>query len=107
MSSEMELPVGDAGGMSTSSSLSLSSRRLDLSTAWPSLDFCDVFLRLAVPELSMWVTSPGSSSLEMVELQSEVTVRLDSGRSEKEPGGLRQAQVRLVAMEGYMKLPGS
>ena len=54
-SSEIELPVGDIGG----------SRFLEL-----------------FRELSRWVTiSAGSSSLEIVELHSDVTVRLEFGRS--------------------------
>jgi hypothetical protein len=55
-SSEIELPVGDIGG----------SR------------FFELFR-----EFSRWVTSAGSSSLEIVELHSDVTVRLEFGRSEK------------------------
>ena len=78
ISSEIELPVGEIGGSNeTSSSL------LTLSPLLMLLDFCCVEDVFRNELFSRWVTSAGSSSLEMVELHSEVTVRLDSGRSKR------------------------
>lgn len=75
ISSEIELPVGEIGG-----SIETSSSFLTLLTL---LDFCCVEDVFRNELFSRWVTSAGSSSLEMVELHSEVTVRLDSGRSKR------------------------